>query len=328
MSRAVLEQPQAQAQAQATLRAASPVDLAELIASFNEVTGRLQDTHEALRSEVARLEGELREAQAQLGRARELAALGEMAAGIAHEVRNPLGSIRLYASMLTQDLADRPAERAVAQKIAAAVSRLDAVVGDVLAFARPLTVRGELLEAAQLIRESVDACADLWPRHGVTVHPPRRDQTLWCDPLLMQQAMVNVLRNAAEALSECGGGNIWIECSRRRVADTSGERRPMSVLSVRDDGPGVPQSVLERVFNPFFTTRHTGTGLGLAIVHRILDAHGGRVSIRNNGASSAAGAPPRGATVEFLIPARHHDVGGNEGHARRETEHVNQREAA
>ncbi len=92
-------------------------DLAELMSAVNEVTGKLQKSHDVLRAEVARLNLELREANAQLERSRRLAALGEMAAGISHEVRNPLGSIRLYARMLEQDLSDRPEQCVVATKI-------------------------------------------------------------------------------------------------------------------------------------------------------------------------------------------------------------------
>src|SRR5687767_8545993 len=99
-----------------TESAMTPAELAGLMSAFNEVTGRLQQTHETLQREVVRLRGELREANEQLERSRRLAALGEMAAGIAHEVRNPLGSIGLYARMLEQDLSDRPAERATAVK--------------------------------------------------------------------------------------------------------------------------------------------------------------------------------------------------------------------
>ncbi|MEM9372764.1 MAG: histidine kinase dimerization/phospho-acceptor domain-containing protein, partial [Planctomycetota bacterium] len=132
----------------------SASDLAELMASFNEVTSRLEQTHGQLRGEVRRLSEELREANEALQRSRRLAALGEMAAGIAHEVRNPLGSIGLYASMLEEDLHDRPECRGVAVKIGSAVRGLDAVVGDVLSFAREIRVRScpghprELLERA------------------------------------------------------------------------------------------------------------------------------------------------------------------------------------
>lgn len=286
----------------------TPADLAELISSFNDVTGRLQRTHETLRAEVARLEGELRDAQSQLRRARQLAALGEMAAGIAHEVRNPLGSIRLYASALAQDLAGRPDEQSLATRIISAVSRLNAVVGDVLTFSRDMVVRAESVEASELVREAVDACADLWSAHSIDVRwqsGEARGARVRCDASMIHQALVNVLRNAAEAMGECSDAsprNLSIRIEPRIAMSAQGDREAMVAIVVRDSGPGVPAEALERLFNPFFTTRHTGTGLGLAIVHRIVDAHGGRVSIRNN-ADISGNSQSRGACVEVLLPA-------------------------
>lgn len=288
--------------------ALTPADLAELISSFNEVTGRLQRTHETLRAEVARLEGELRDAQSQLRRARQLAALGEMAAGIAHEVRNPLGSIRLYASALAQDLAGRPEEQSLATRIISAVGRLNAVVGDVLAFSRDMVVRAEDVSAAELVSDAIEACADLWEAHGieVTCHGPAQAECrVRCDGAMIHQALVNVLRNAAEAMGEAGGAwerKLAIRIEPREAVNAQGDRESMVAIVVRDTGPGVPAEALERLFNPFFTTRHTGTGLGLAIVHRIVDAHGGRVSIRNN-ADVPGCANARGACVEVFLPA-------------------------
>jgi signal transduction histidine kinase len=309
-------------------------DLAELIASFNDVTARLQSTHESLRGEVSRLESELRDAKDQLHRAQELAALGEMAAGIAHEVRNPLGSIRLYASALVSDLRDRPSEQDLARKIAGAVTRLDAVVGDVLAFSRRMVVRPEALCASRLIDEAVDACRGVLERHGVSVHRarPKKDVEFRGDAVLLHQALVNVVRNAAEAIAddECRPAGIepaiWIEARRTRRVDAAGQAQDVTSISVRDSGPGIPPEVLSRVFNPFFTTRAAGTGLGLAIVHRIIDAHGGRVVIKSHSqnqssaqssevagsdepasrsgvrASPAGRSLARGTTVEFLLP--------------------------
>jgi signal transduction histidine kinase len=283
-------------------------DLAELITSFNDVTARLQSTHETLRGEVTRLEAELRDAKEQLHRAQELAALGEMAAGIAHEVRNPLGSIRLYASALAQDLSDRPAERELATKIAGSVSRLDAVVGDVLTFARRMVVREEEVPTGKLIDDALDACAALFERHAIVLHRPRRRELfVRGDAVLLHQALVNVIRNAAEAMGEAGCVSeraIWIEARRTRsvTAEGGAALQQVTVLSVRDNGPGIPEDVLSRVFNPFFTTRHTGTGLGLAIVHRIIDAHKGRVVIRSN-AAAATGPSSTGTTVEFHLPS-------------------------
>ncbi len=277
----------------------SPLELAELIRAFNDVTSRLQGTHETLTAEVTRLKGELHQANQQLRRARELAALGEMAAGIAHEVRNPLGSIRLYASAMEEDLADRPEQRLMAKKIADAVRGLNAVVSDVLAFARELRIDPEPIEVGELIDRSLAGCADLADRSGVEIRQPNeeiRSTVLHCDAALAQQALSNVMRNAIEATEECSGDRVVeIEVTGCQVRASRGRPAPMVAISVRDHGPGVSDDVMKRMFNPFFTTRHAGTGLGLAIVHRIVDAHNGRVTVRNHDRG--------GAVVELMLPA-------------------------
>lgn len=281
--------------------ALSPGDFAELLAAFNDVTGRLQRTHETLRAEVARLESELRDSREQLRRARHLAALGEMAAGIAHEVRNPLGSVRLYAKILREDLGDRPAQREVAEKIEAAVRRLDAVVGDVLQFARERPPRMQRVRPADVMREAAEACGEVLSRFGVRVEVEDAcGGEVLADPGMLRQALVNLVRNAAEAMGEAGTPmeerRLTMGVRRSKPLNADGRREAMVSLAVRDRGPGVPPDLAEKLFDPFITTRHEGTGLGLAIVHRIVDAHGGRVSLRNNPAGEG------GATAEILIP--------------------------
>jgi signal transduction histidine kinase len=286
-------------------------DLAELLGAFNEVTTNLQAAHESLRAEVMRLQGELRQANEQIERGKRLAALGEMAAGIAHEVRNPLGSIRLYARMLVDDLAvggDRAKERGIAEKIGSATRGLDAVVTDVLAFAREVRLRSEPVEVGGMIARAVEEClaSDREEHAGATrVRVVRDDEMaemdgeiVVCDAELMHRALVNVVRNGIQAMREHGGEcQLRISVERRSLPDSSGASASFTAIVVRDSGPGVPPGVLERMFNPFFTTRATGTGLGLAIVHRTMDAHGGRVLVRNT-----EGAGGGGATVELLLP--------------------------
>ncbi|MCC6660102.1 MAG: hypothetical protein IT437_04370 [Phycisphaerales bacterium] len=276
---------------------AQPGDLADLMRAFNEVTGRLQATHESLRGEVAGLQRELRDANEQLARSRRLAALGEMAAGIAHEVRNPLSSIRLYARMLEQDLAGRPAEAGTAAKIVQAVRGLDAVVGDVLIFARELRTRPVQIEARAAFARAIDACTGETPR-GVRVDHRDSGVALAADPALLHQALVNVVRNALEAMTEVppppGGHVLTLDAS---CDAARGGRCACVTLTVTDTGPGVAPEVVDRMFNPFFTTRATGTGLGLAIVHRIVDAHGGWVSASGRTGGTA------GAVFELSFPA-------------------------
>jgi two-component system sensor histidine kinase HydH len=281
--------------------ALSATDLAELVGAFNEVTARLQSTHEQLRGEVARLQTELKDARSQLRRAQELAALGEMAAGIAHEVRNPLVSIRLFGEALVADLSDRPTESELAGKIVRSVDRLNAVVGDVLNFARDLKVAPESVPVSLLLHDVQEAAAGYAASIGVdlvVVSGPERLVSV--DRGLMLQAMVNVVRNACEAACDpvgdrsAVGRRVEVSVEERRGRMPDGATRAELAIVVADSGPGFSQDVRDRVFNPFFTTRETGTGLGLAIVHRILDAHGGSVVLGNR--------VDFGAVVELRVP--------------------------
>ncbi len=270
-------------------------DLAELISAFNEVTARLTESHEMLRGEVSRLQGELREANELVERSRRLAALGEMAAGIAHEVRNPLASIGLYAEMLRSDLPEDSPEREVATRIGTSVRDLDAVVGDVLAFAREIRPRLAPVETEALLRRAAEACAGLAEEQGVAIEirvPAGAAGELMCDCSLAQQALVNLVRNGAQAAAEAGEVGRLVIVSAHAIGAGA-----EIALRVEDTGPGVPAEAIERMFNPFFTTRATGSGLGLAIVHRIVDAHGGRVTVQNK----PEGA---GAIVEIRLPRR------------------------
>lgn len=301
----------------------TPVELAEVLGAFNDATSRLQVAHESLRGEVVRLQGELRAANEQIERSRRLAALGEMAAGIAHEVRNPLGSIRLYARMLVEDLKDRPGERGVAEKIASATRGLDAVVTDVLAFAREMRLNAQPVELDAVVTRAVEECVAVDREEtatyrgsgagvgsgggaiNVTYAMHADDCLVRCDAAILHRAIVNVVRNALQAMREKGAEarDLWIGVERCVKPEADGRSRAYLAVSVRDSGPGIPGHVMERMFNPFFTTRATGTGLGLAIVHRIMDAHGGRVEVRNVGEDEGVcGGADGGAVVELLLP--------------------------
>lgn len=292
----------------------TPADLAELMTAFNDVTTRLEATHEQLRAEVSRLNGELREANERLRRSERLAELGEMAAGIAHEIRNPLGSISLYSEVLAGDLAslgvgDADGPCGTARKIGAAVRRLDAIVRDVLDFARDLRVRPEPIDPADLFDEATES-----PRAGgpdVFERLDRRPGTpaaVWCDRSLGLQALLNVIENARQATPDDPASTVTLDARRVTLRGTGGEAVPGVALIVADRGPGIDPGVLDRVFNPFFTTREAGTGLGLAIVHRIVDAHGGGVMVRNN----SDGAGGRGTTVELRFPDARGDETGTQ----------------
>ena len=266
-------------------------DLAQIIRAYNQVTENLRASHETLRAEVVRLQEALASRDAQLQRSRRLAALGEMAAGIAHEIRNPLAAIRLFAEVLVQDLDDvgvDPAVAATAGKIAHAVMGLDGIVDDVLAFAREMTLKTVDVEVEPVLEKALAAvrAAQSWP--DITVRRPEDADprlSVHADPVLLHQALSNLIRNAVDAMA-ASGGTLFLG------AQASPEAVDQVVLTVRDTGPGIGEEAIDRIFNPFFTTRSTGTGLGLAIVHRIVDAHGGSISVHNDG----------GAVFELRLP--------------------------
>lgn len=282
--------------------------LAELLGAVNAVTARLEASHAELKARVASLTGELDQAHAQLERSRRLAALGEMAAGIAHEIRNPLGCIRLYASMIEQDLATAaPAQAAVAAKITAAGRVMESIVSDVLTFAKEFRLRPAATDPAAMVERALETCmhdgVPGWRGVRTSIEPTAGSTTLECDESLVRQALVNVIRNAYEAMAEVPGRDhrLTISIETREAIDASRRTRRWVVIGVSDTGDGVSPEVVARMFNPFFTTRGAGTGLGLAIVHRIIDAHGGRLEVRNNAEVQGRGGP--GALFEIHLPA-------------------------
>lgn len=280
-----------------SLRAARD-DLPDLLRTFNEVSSRLSETHRRLEARVAGLQLELAEARDGLRRSRALAALGEMAAGIAHEVRNPLASIALHAEVLREDLADRPAQCDMLDKIARAITRLDSIVGGVLHFARSARSEARSVPVIEPIREALAACsAEIAAADASIDCQVPEDLSLLADTESVVHALVNLIRNATEAMREAGvrSGRVRIEALLRERLGADGRRASMIVIAVEDDGPGFDPAILGRVFTPFVTTRAAGTGLGLAIVHRIADAHGGAVRIDR--------APSGGARVEFMLPS-------------------------
>jgi signal transduction histidine kinase len=198
-----------------------------------------------------------------------------MAAGMAHEIRNPLGGIQLYASLLARDVAERPEAYQLVQKISGGVKRLEALVSQVLQFTREIRANVAQSDLCEIIEQAVELSQQ---RHvtGVEIHlTGPRPFEVTIDPILIGQAVLNLLLNAIEAMN--GAGAIHVTWSR----PPRGSDARQFQLTVRDCGGGIPAGILDRIFNPFFTTKETGTGLGLAIVHRIIEAHEGTITAAN-----------------------------------------------
>jgi len=252
-------------------------ELGRIILAYSEITERLQKSHEQLTGTVQKLRTELGEKNRELERRNRLAALGEMAAGMAHEIRNPLGAIQLYASLLATDVAAMPESARTVEKIRGGVRRLEDIVSKVLHFSRELRVSPVEGEVSGLVAEAVELASAKAREKciGLVSHGPEGLIARF-DRLMMSQALLNLLLNAIDASPR------WSVVRVEFLVD--GGR---TVIRVADSGAGVPAEVMDRIFNPFFTTKEDGTGLGLSIVHRVAEAHDGTVGVRNAEAGGA-----------------------------------------
>jgi signal transduction histidine kinase len=220
-----------------------------------------------------------------------LALIGTMAAGVAHEIRNPLASIKGAAQFVQKDLegaAGKEEAKEYLQLLVGEVDRLNGVVESFLTYARPVEPRRQdvLLDAF---------LKDLLRLHAAALPASIKIETTFdpdlppvsADPALLTHAVTNAIRNAAEAMPE--GGTLSI-----RTGGVASALRNWAAIEVEDTGPGIPRQDLDRLFQPFFTTKAKGTGLGLAISMRILEAHGGDIVVDN--------VKPRGCRFTFFLP--------------------------
>ena len=229
-----------------------------------------------------------------------LAAVGEMAATVAHEIKNPLAGIEVMAGLLRRQAPDNPDVQALVADIINEAKMANAIVQEVLDFVRPVRLQLERASIAHALSNAV-TMADGKARRGqivVKVDVPPELPTVHGDHRQLTQVFANLLINAYEAL----GGRGTISVAARVATATAdgalapdGHRAvPTVVVEVRDDGPGVVPEVTERMFNPFFTTKPQGSGLGLAVVRKIVDAHDGRIDVRS--------ALDEGTTFRVTLP--------------------------
>jgi signal transduction histidine kinase len=260
-------------------------ELADVFAMFNETTRRLEESHRVLQAKVESLQRELAQKSAELERRKRLAALGEMAAGVAHEIRNPLGGIQLYARLLERELAN-PQDLRVVRKIIDGVKSLNNVVEGMLAFTSDIVPQPALCNLENVIEEAISYLLPQIEEASCSVvcDFPRETAACYADAELLKRAFMNIVKNAVEAMK--GGGTL-------RICVTSETPESLTVC-FKDSGPGIPPEAMDRIFNPFFTSKAGGTGLGLAIVHRIIESNNGRVAARN--------APEGGAVFEVTLP--------------------------
>lgn len=249
---------------------------AMLVNRFAQESRRQTRRYQDLAEELAGTNLQLKRAQAEARRSERLAALGQLSAGLAHEIRNPLGVIKGSAEMLTQKLqgADE-LSRELAGYISTEVNRLSALVTQFLNFARPLHAELHTVNLTDLLDRVLKRVSDHWK--GKPVQVERRYASdlpmVPLDESLCEQAFINLIQNAHEAMEE-NGGTLRVEAAPAAQNDKNG-----IIVRLTDSGPGIPDNLREEIFNPFVTTKKTGVGLGLSIVSKIIDGHHGSIRV-------------------------------------------------
>ncbi len=258
--------------AEAVTRDASMI--AGLIRDVNQAIEKLSLSYQ----KIGELQKEIAEKNRQLARKTRLEMLGRMAAGLAHEIRNPLGGIQLFASMLRRDLRDDPAKVQTIDRILSAVSGLDRLVEDMLTFGRDVVLRRAVHPLGPVAAEALDLARAALAEKRIAVVRRLEGAEAEIDPGMMRRVFLNIVLNAAQAME--AGGTLTVAGSGRAV-------------SFSDTGPGIPADIMDKLFTPFVTSKTKGTGLGLAIAQKIVEAHGGSIEARNN--------PDGGATFTVKV---------------------------
>ena len=217
-----------------------------------------------------------------------LASLGEMAAGVAHEIRNPLGGIKMATNLLSSSaMNDRRISREMAQSITSGIAEIEAIIADLLDYARETRLDCQEYALGRILAPVVEACAADGRARGVRVvaHGLEDAVVASVDGQRLRQVFTNVMQNALEATERQRSGRVEVRLHQRETA---------GVVEIADNGVGIQPEHREKIFLPFYTTKPTGTGLGMAIVKKIMDLHGGEIEIDS--------APGRGTTIRLIIP--------------------------
>jgi two-component system NtrC family sensor kinase len=250
-------------------------DVGQLGRQFNEMIQQLAEN----RAEIERLH------QREMARAEHLATIGELAAGLAHEIRNPLAGIAGVVEVIGKELPAQSASRAVLPEVQGEIQHIQTILNDLLAYARPRSPAFHLADLNATIEQAV-----FLARQQVRTAPieisfaPQEDlPEVVHDPVQIQQVILNLLINGIQAIPKEG-----------KVEVTSRREGEFAVVSVKDTGKGISRDSLPRIFKPFFTTRAEGTGLGLPLAKGIVESHGGRIEVKSEANC--------GAQFDVLLP--------------------------
>jgi len=248
---------------------------------------RIEHFNEELESEIERATEELRQTEKELAHREKLAALGEMAASVAHEMRNPMTALRGFAQRMYRRLPETDPNRKYTEIIIEEVDRLTRLIRDVLDYARLPEPEMQLNNLNELILEWLDLIEEDLGRHNINLQTSYGEVPPFIfDAEQIKQVFLNIVSNATHAMQN-NGGTLKI---------TTRAENDQAELIIVDSGPGIWPEIMKDIFNPFFTTKSGGTGLGLSIAHRILEDHNGDIKVQ-----SQVG---QGATFTIILPLK------------------------
>lgn len=235
-----------------------------------------------------------RERSSKMYRADRMATLGELAAGTAHEIRNPLTSIRSTIQYLSNRIDDHE-DKELAQGLISEVDRINGIIQDMLSFAKPEDLRIEETDFRGLISQILRLVESSAKNRGIEVEMNYKSKrkTINVDNNLIMQALINILMNAIQAI-ESPNGRILIEVRDIVLDKRNSDRDFMFLLEIRDNGSGIPKDLQEKIFDPFFTTKQEGTGLGLSITYSIIHRHRGEIEFQSE--------QGKGTVVKIRLP--------------------------
>ena len=256
-----------------------------------EMTALRQRVHNLMEN-VDQTQSELQQSREHLLQTEKLAMVGKLAAGVAHTIRNPLTSVNMRLFSLERSLKLSQTQQEDFEVIAEEVRHIDTIVQNFLEFARPPKLKIQSISPSEVVDMALQLLRHRLESYGVQVEVDRQHRLpmVEADPEQLKEVLINLLVNACEAMGE--GGLIVIR-EEEGVAEPLG---PVVVIRVKDNGPGIPKSVRDKVFQPFFSTKEEGTGLGLSIAYRIVEEHGGWLSLKSK--------EGEGTTFTITLPCR------------------------
>jgi PAS domain S-box-containing protein len=257
-------------------------------------TAILKDPHAGLLGAVEIISdiSRIKALEQQMQHTRTMAALGEMAATVAHEIRNPLGAMGMWAALLERDLEPDDQKKKLVNRILEGLSRLNRIVSNLLVYSRPVKASFRPVPLQQVLHETIDFVELEAERQGSPVivqrnWDSRSPSMVIADPEKIQQVIMNLCLNAIQAMPNGGTLSVYIDKMKKHSTD-------FFSFCIDDTGIGIPMDNLDKIFDPFFTTKENGTGLGLAIVKKIVESHSGFITLKS--------VVDKGTTVSVFLP--------------------------